>query len=130
MRSVKKFAMLLTILVGTSLAVYAAVIVPQMRNLSVSNITSTTARFRLECMNTDYLNIYVKLDVNSDYQLIDSLTVSINSPNNWIVSEFSIRNMQPDSQYYIQVDAVGYADSETGERSLRGQSISFRTAIE
>ena len=30
----------------------------------------------------------------------------------------------------LAVDAVGYADSETGERSLRGQSISFRTAIE
>ena len=130
MRTMKKFAMLLTILVGTSLAVYAAVIVPLMRNLSVSNITSTTARIHVECKNTATLLIYAKSDVVDDYHLTDSLTVSCKNSGRWIECEFTVGNMQPDTPYYIKIEAIGFEDPETGDKERADTEFFLRTALE
>ena len=130
MRTMKKFAMLLTILVGTSLAVYAAVIVPQMRNLSVSDITSTTARIHLKCRNTDYLLLYGRLNESDPWYLFDNLMVEHGDSGAEVTCEFSIGNMQPDTTYYIKVEAIGFEDSETGDRDRSVGEIFFRTAIE
>ena len=130
MRTMKKFAMLLTILVGTSLAVYAAVIVPEMDNLFVSDITSTTARIHVECKNTNYLLLYGKLNENDQYYLFDCLTVEYGDSGAWVECEFSIGNMQPDTPYYIKIKAMGFEDSETGNQAGVSQEIFLRTALE
>ena len=128
MRNLKKYAMLLTILVGTSLAVYAAVIVPEIRNLSANNITSTTARIHVECRNTATLLIYAKSEVVDNYHLIDSLTVNYGDPGRWVECEFTVGNLQPDTPYYIQIEAVGTEEPEPGNL-LPNQTIFFRTAF-
>ena len=130
MRTMKKFAMLLTILVGTSLAVYAAVIVPLMRNLSVSDITTTTARIHVECRNTDYLLLYGRLNESDPWYLFDNLVVEYGASGAWVACDFSIGNMQPDTTYYIKIEAIGFEDSETGDRDRSVGEIFFRTAIE
>lgn len=122
--------MSLIVLVGTSLAVYAAVIIPQMRNLSVSDITSTTARIHLKCRNTDYLLLYGKLNENDPWYLFDNLVVEHGDSGAEVTCEFSIGNMQPDTTYYIKVEAIGFEDSETGDRARDHGEIFFRTAIE
>jgi hypothetical protein len=130
MRNLKKYAMLLTILVGTSLAVYAAVIVPQMRNLSVSDITSTTARIHLKCRNTDYLLLYGRLNESDPWYLFDNLMVEHGDSGAEVTCEFSIGNMQPDTPYYIKIEAIGFEDPETGDRAGVREEIFLRTAIE
>ena len=129
MRTMKKFAMLLTILVGTSLAVYAAVIVPEMDNLFVSDITSTTARIHVECRNTDYLLLYGKLNESDQYYLFDCLTVEYGDSGAWVECEFSIGNMQPDTPYYIKIEAIGFEDPETGDKERADTEFFLRTAF-
>ena len=126
----KKFAMLLTILVGTSLAVYAAVIVPEMDNLFVSDITSTTARIHVKCRNTDYLLLYGKLNESDQYYLFDCLTVEYGDSGAWVECEFSIGNMQPDTPYYIKIEAIGFEDPETGDKERADTEFFLRTALE
>jgi hypothetical protein len=125
----KKFAMLLTILVGTSLAVYAAVIVPEMDNLFVSDITSTTARIHVKCRNTDYLLLYGKLNESDQYYLFDCLTVEYGDSGAWVECEFSIGNMQPDTPYYIKIEAIGFEDPETGDKERADTEFFLRTAF-
>ena len=128
MEKLKKYVIIFIVLVGTSFAVYATVIIPLMRNLYVNNITSTTARFHVECINTEHFNLYGKVHADSAYLLFDRLTVDYGDSGEWVECKFSIVNMQPDTPYYILIEAVGFEDPETGERLVHNQSIFLRTA--
>ena len=128
MEKLKKYVMIFIVLVGTSLAVYATVIVPLIRDAYVYDITSTTARFHVDCINTEYFNFYGKVHVDSAYLLFDRLTVDYGASRELVECEFFIGNMQPDTPYYILIEAVGFEDPETGERLVHNQSIFLRTA--
>ena len=127
MTKLKKYVLLLIVSVGTSLAVYAAAIAPMLIVRSVDNVTSTTADFYVRCSNAEYLLVYEKSEFEDIYHLIDCLTVECGNTGREVVCTFSIGNMQPDTPYYILIEAVGFEDSETGDRERSYSRHFFRT---